>query len=69
MVYATDTKSGLTTPFLMGTRQMADGRWQMADGKKDFSRKGGYQGGFGRRTAIDAEVGFASCSLLHSIVS
>ena len=26
---------------------MADGRWQMAEGKKDFSRKGGYQGGFG----------------------
>jgi hypothetical protein len=27
-----DTKSGLTTPFLVGIRQMADGRWQMADG-------------------------------------
>jgi hypothetical protein len=25
----------------------ANGRWQMAEGKKDFSRQGGYQGGFG----------------------
>jgi len=35
-------KSGLTTPFLMRTTQKAEGRR-----KKDFSRKGGYQGGFG----------------------
>jgi len=26
---------------------MADGRWQMAQGKKDFIGKGGYQDGFG----------------------
>jgi hypothetical protein len=32
-------------PFFGGDK--ADGRWQMAEGKKDFSRKGGYQGGFG----------------------
>jgi hypothetical protein len=39
-------------PFFGGDK--ADGRWQhfdtlsdQAEGKKDFSRKGGYQGGFG----------------------
>jgi hypothetical protein len=37
------TKSGLNTLFLVGTRQMADGRWQKE--KKEFSRQGGYQGG------------------------
>ncbi len=32
-------------PFFGGDK--AEGRWQMAEEKKDFSRKGGYQGGFG----------------------
>jgi hypothetical protein len=28
---------------------MADGRWQMAEERKDFRQKGGYRGGFGIR--------------------
>ncbi len=35
-----DTKSGLNTPFLVGTRQKADGRRQMAEGKKTSAEKG-----------------------------
>jgi hypothetical protein len=41
------TKSGLNSPFLVGTRQHFDRLSDQAEGKKDFSRKGGYQGGFG----------------------
>jgi hypothetical protein len=33
-----DTKSGLTTPFLVETRQMADGRWQKKE--KTSGKKG-----------------------------
>ncbi len=33
-----DTKSGLTTPFLVGTRQRAEGRWEKK--KKTSAEKG-----------------------------
>jgi hypothetical protein len=51
------TKSGLTTPCLVETRQKAVraafsagvGKEQKAEERKDFRQKGGYQGGFGIR--------------------
>jgi hypothetical protein len=40
MPYTSDTKSGLTTSFLVATKQRAER-------KKYLRQKGGYQGGFG----------------------
>jgi hypothetical protein len=52
---------------MVETRQMADGRWQMAEERKDFRQKGGDRGGFGMIYSLSIEVSNATSGLRQKL--